>query len=136
MIYPMFALVLLTLAVLVILFRSRVAAVRDGRVSLVYFRLYQGQEEPESIKKPARHLANLFETPVLFYVACLAAMVTHIDGLPMQLLAWAYFAARFIHAFVHIGGNRLSKRMPAFFASLLVLLAMWIYLVIAISIRS
>jgi hypothetical protein len=129
----MFALVLLTFAVLVILFRARVAAVRAGRLSLVYFRLYQGEEEPESTKKPARHLTNLFETPVLFYVACLAAMVTHVDGMTMQLLAWAYVAARCVHAFVHIRGNRLSKRMRAFFVSLLILLAMWIYLVIAVS---
>ena len=136
MVYPMFALVLLTLAVLVVLFRARVAAVRAGRMSLVYFRLYQGEEEPESTKKPARHLANLFETPVLFYVACLAAMVSHVDGLPLQLLAWAYVAARYVHAWVHLRGNRLSKRMRAFFVSLVLLLAIWLYLVIAISIRA
>ena len=136
MVYPMFALVLLTFAVLVILFRARVAAVRAGRLSLVYFRLYQGEDEPESTKKPARHVANLFETPVLFYVACLAAMVAHVDGLAMTLLAWAYVASRYLHAFVHIRGNRLSRRMRAYFASLLILLAMWVYLVIAISLRS
>jgi len=136
MVYPMFALVLLTFAVLVILFRARVAAVRAGRLSLVYFRLYQGEDEPESTKKPARHVANLFETPVLFYVACLAAMVARVDGLAMTLLAWAYVASRYLHAFVHIRGNRLSRRMRAYFASLLILLAMWVYLVIAISLRS
>jgi hypothetical protein len=129
----MFALVLLTFAVLVTLFRARVAAVRSGQLSLAYFRLYQGEDEPESTKKPARHLANLFETPLLFYVAGLAAMITHTDTLPMRLLAWAYVAARFVHAVVHIRGNRLSKRMRAYFASLLILLAMWGYLVIAIS---
>ena len=133
MVYPMFALVLLTFAVLVILFRARVAAVRAGRLPVAYFRLYQGEEEPESTRKPARHLANLFETPVLFYVACLAAMIAHVDSAPMKLLAWAYVAARAVHAFVHIRGNRLSKRMWAYFASLLVLLAQWITLVIAIS---
>ena len=129
----MFALVLLTLAILVTLFRARVAAVRAGQLSLVYFRLYQGEEEPESTKKPARHLANLFETPVLFYVASLAAMITHTDTLPMKLLAWAYVAARVAHAVVHLRGNRLSKRMRAYFASLLILLAMWVYLVTLIS---
>jgi hypothetical protein len=35
--YPMFAMVLLTATVLVILFRSRVAAVRQGLVSSAYF---------------------------------------------------------------------------------------------------
>lgn len=134
MIYPMFAMVLLTATVLAILFRSRVAAVRSGLVSKAYFRLYRGEVEPESTAKPARHFANLFEAPVLFYVACLTAMVTNITGIAMQALAWAYVAARVVHTSIHLGGNRLRKRVRAYFFSWLVLLAMWIYLVIAVSI--
>lgn len=136
MIYPMFAMVSLTATVLVILFRSRVAAVRQGRVSTAYFRIYQGEIEPESTAKPARHFANLFEAPVLFYVVCLAAMITHVTGLAMQALAWTYVAARVLHTTVHLGGNRLSKRIRAYFFSWLVLLAMWTYLVITVSISS
>lgn len=135
MIYPMFAMVLLTAAVLVKLFRSRVTAVREGRVSKAYFRLYQGEVEPESTAKPARHFANLFEAPVLFYVACLAAMITHVTGAAMQVLAWTYVAARVVHTTVHLGGNRLRNRVRAYFFSWLVLLAMWIYLVVEVSVR-
>jgi hypothetical protein len=131
--YPMFAMVLLTFAVLVTLFRARVRAVREGRVSVAYFRIYQGEVEPESCAKPARHLANLFETPVLFYVVCLAAMITHFTAAGMQVLAWAYVAARALHAWVHLGGNRLRKRMSAYFVSWLLLLAMWIYLIAGVS---
>lgn len=133
MIYPMFAMVLLTATVLVILFRSRVAAVRSGQVSKTYFRIYQGETEPESTAKPARHFANLFEAPVLFYVVCLAAMITHVTGVAMQALAWTYVAARVLHATVHLGGNRLSKRVRAYFVSWLVLLAMWIFLVVSVT---
>ena len=133
MIYPMFAMVLLTATVVVILFRSRVAAVRQGLVSAAYFRIYQGEIEPESTAKPARHFANLFEAPVLFYVVCLAAMITHFGGLAMQALAWTYVAARVIHTYVHLGGNRLRKRIRAYFFSWLVLLAMWIYLVVGVT---
>lgn len=131
----MFAMVLLTAAVLVKLFRSRVTAVREGRVSKAYFRLYQGEVEPESTAKPARHFANLFEAPVLFYVACLAAMITHVTGAAMQVLAWTYVAARVVHTTVHLGGNRLRNRVRAYFLSWLVLLAMWIYLVVEVSVR-
>ena len=133
MIYPMFAMVLLTFAVLVKVFRSRVRAVREGKVSAAYFRIYQGEVEPESTAKPARHFANLFEAPVLFYAVCLAAMVTHFTGTAMQGLAWAYVAARVMHAWVHLGGNRLRKRIRAYFFSWLVLLSMWTYLVVGIS---
>lgn len=125
LIYPMFALVLLTATVLVMLFRSRVRAVRENLISAKYFRIYQGESEPESTAKPARHFTNLFEAPTLFYVACLAAMVTGQTGLAMVALAWLYVGARVLHAIVHLGGNRLRLRIRAYFAGWLTLLAMW-----------
>jgi len=62
-IYPMFAMVLLTAVVLVILFRSRVAAVQKGLVSAAYYRIYQGAVEPESTAKSARHFAKRGTSP-------------------------------------------------------------------------
>jgi len=130
----MFAMVLLTAFVLAILFRSRVGAVRKGLITASYFRIYQGETEPESSAKPGRHFANLFEAPILFYVVCLAAMVTHFTGPAIQVLAWVYVAARVVHAYVHLGSNRLRHRMRAYFFGWGILLAMWIYLVIGVSI--
>jgi len=129
----MFAMVVLTAAVLVTLFRSRVAAVRRALVPFSYFGIYQGAVEPEFIAKPSRHFANLFETPVLFYVACLAAMITRNGGPVMQALAWTYVIARVVHAYVHLGSNRIRHRLRAYFFSCVVLLAMWIDLVAAVS---
>ena len=130
----MFAMVLLTAFVLAILFRSRVGAVRQGLVSAAYFRIYQGELEPESSAKITRHFSNLFEVPVLFYIVCLAAMITHITGPAMQTLAWVYVAARVAHAYVHLGRNRIRQRLRAYFFSCFVLLAMWIYLVAGIAV--
>jgi hypothetical protein len=133
-IYPLFAMVVLTAVVLATLFRSRVGAVRQGLVSAAYFRIYQGETEPESSAKPSRHFANLFEAPMLFYVVCLAAMITHFTGPAMQVLAWLYVAARVLHTYVHLGSNRLRHRMRAYFFSWGILLAMWVYLVVGVSI--
>ncbi len=132
MIYPMFAMVLITFGVLLTLFRSRVRAVRQGQVTTAYFKTYQGEAEPDSSAKAARHFTNLFEAPTLFYVVCLAAMITHLTGFVMQLLAWVYVAARLAHAVVHLGSNRLRSRVRVYFFSWIVLLAMWIYLVAGI----
>ncbi len=129
LVYPMFAMVVLTGVVLVILFRSRVAAVRGKKVGIDYFRIYQGEVEPEESAKPSRHLANLFEAPVLFYAACITAMVVHDNGLVTETLAWLYVAARVLHAWIHLGRNRLRHRMRAYFAGLLVLAALWVHLV-------
>ena len=136
MIYPMFAMVLLTGFVLATLFRSRVGAVRQGLVSAAYFRIYQGELEPESSAKLTRHFSNLFEVPVLYYVVCLAAMITHIAGAAMQALAWTYVAARVTHAYAHLGANRIRHRLRAYFFSCFVLLAMWIYLLASVTMNN
>lgn len=135
LVYPMAAMVLLTAVVLVRLFRSRVAAVRGGQLDATYFRLYQGSDEPESTRKLSRHFTNLFEAPTLFYAACLAGMVVGVAGPLFLALAWAYVATRTAHAFVHLGGNRLRKRILAYFASWLCLVAMWVTLVIIVARR-
>lgn len=135
LVYPMAAMFLVTLVVLVRLFRSRVAAVRAGQVDAAYFRLYQGDDEPESTRKVSRHFTNLFEAPTLFYVACLAGMVAGVAGPVLLVLAWGYVAARAVHAFVHLGGNRLRKRILAYFISWVFLVAMWATLVIAVASR-
>jgi len=135
LVYPMAAMVLLTVVVLVRLFRSRVAAVRDGQIEAAYFRLHQGSEEPEGTRKLSRHFTNLFEAPTLFYVVCLAGMIVGLVGPVFTILAWVYVAARAAHAFVHLGGNRLRKRILAYFVSWLALVAMWVTLVIVVARR-
>ena len=127
LVYPMFALVVLTATVLVILFRSRVRAVREGKVTAKYYRIFQGETEPEEAAKPARHFSNLFEAPTLFYAGCLAAMVTADSGASVQILAWLYVAARAVHAYIHLGRNRLGRRINAYFVSWLVLITLWIH---------
>ena len=133
LVYPMFAMVLLTACVLGVLFRSRVRAVRAGKVSSRYFRIYQGEVEPEETAKPARHFSNLFEAPTLFYAGCLAGMVTGDSGLVIQVIAWVYVAARFTHAYIHLGKNRLGRRIYAYFGSWLVLLSLWLHVVIHVA---
>jgi hypothetical protein len=118
--------VLLTATVLAILFRSRVRAVREGRVTARYFKVYQGETEPEYAIRPGRHFINLFEVPTLFYAACLTAMVTHQVTVLIQALAWLYVAARLTHAYIHLGSNKVRRRMIVYFTGWLILLAMWV----------
>jgi hypothetical protein len=135
LIYPMAAMVLLTMIVLVKMFRSRVAAVRAGQMDAKYFRLYQGGDEPETARKVGRHFVNLFEAPTLFYAGCLAAMIAGVGGAALIWIAWGYVAARYVHAFVHIGSNRLSKRIAIYGVSWLFLAALWVWLVISLALR-
>jgi hypothetical protein len=136
LVYPMFALVLVTATVMVMLFRRRVLAVQEGLITTSYFRIYQDQgvPEPEDAAKAARHFSNLFEAPTLFYVACLAAMIARQSGLLMVALAWAYVAARIAHAVIHLGSNRLRWRIRVYFVSWVILMAMWVDLIVSVAI--
>ena len=128
LVYPMAAMVLLSATVLVALFRSRLSQVRQGQVKAGYFKIYRGeggQGEADASVQLARHFANLFEAPVLFYAACLAAMAVGGATTAFQALAWAYVAIRAVHAFIHTGKNQLNPRIAAYFSSWLVLLSMW-----------
>ena len=136
LIYPMFAMVVLTAFVLRRMFLSRVRAVREGRLATAYFATYQGAVEPEYAVKPARHFSNLFEAPVLFYVACVAAMAAQAVTLPLVVLAWGYVLARLVHSYVHLGANRTGNRIKAYFASWLVLGALWLTLVATVALRT
>jgi hypothetical protein len=136
LVYPMLAMVLLTFGVALVLFRARLRAIREGHTAVSYFRLLQGSPEPEFLAKPTRHLINLFETPVLFYAGCLAAMVVGVTGPAAIALAWGYVIARLFHAWVHLGANRVRLRLRAFAAGWLCLLALWIYLGVAVAIRN
>lgn len=130
LIYPMAALVLLTIVVLFCMVRGRFAAVRSGDVDVRYYKTYQGDNtEPRQAAQNARHFTNLFENPVLFYVACIVAMVSGLGGIPMLVLAWLFVAARVAHAVIHLTSNRIPQRVAAYGASWFVLAAMWLWLV-------
>ena len=135
LIYPMAAMVLLSGIVLVLMFRARVAAVRSGLIEVEYFRLHQGAREPEQSVKYARHFINLFEAPTLFYVGCLAAMIAGVGTTAMVVIAWLYVAIRVLHAYIHLGPNRLRYRRNAYGLGWLTLLVMWGYLVVAVASR-
>jgi hypothetical protein len=137
LVYPMFAMVLLTFAVAVVLFRARIRAVREGHTAVSYFRTFAGSApEQEFLAKPTRHFANLFEVPTLFYAGCLAAMVVGATGPTGLVLAWGYVAARLAHAWVHLGGNRVRHRFRIYLASWIFLLALWFYVCSAVALKS
>ncbi len=133
LVYPMAAMVLLTAIVFVRMFLSRFAAVRAGEVSATYYKTYQGGEEPRASAQLSRHFINLFESPTLFYVACIVAMLVGQNGTVMLVLAWTYVAARVAHALIHTGKNKMTPRMIVYLVSWIVLLAMWTNLVIAVA---
>jgi hypothetical protein len=127
-IFPMAALVLLTFATGLWMLKLRFKAVRQHGLSPAYFKLNQGGELPEDLIKATRHYANLHEAPVLFYAACVTLVATQQVDTVFLLLAWAFVAARYVHAFVHVTYNKLKHRAGAFLMGIVVLLIIWVRL--------
>jgi hypothetical protein len=129
--YPVFALLALTLAVLIRMGLARYGAVKQREADGRYYELYQGEELPR-LRVLSRHYSNLLETPPLFYIACIIAFITGQQGLPVIVLAWAYVALRFLHTFIHLGGNVVVNRFRVFVLSVLVLVALLVVLFVGI----
>lgn len=131
LVYPMCAMVLLTSLVLGVMFRRRVKAVRTGQVQMAHFKTFSVGEAPDEVLKASRHFTNLFEVPVLFYVACVVGMILPVKGPFFLILAWLFVGARLFHAAIHLGRNKILHRMSAFAASVFIMVAMWIVIFIS-----
>jgi hypothetical protein len=122
---PAVAMVALTIAVVFRMFFERMRQMRGERI---HFR-----EIPSSSQMAARfadtraadNYRNLFEMPVLFYLALVVAFATN-QASPWAIgLAWGYVALRALHSYIHCTYNRVMHRFYAFLASNLVLWTLW-----------
>ena len=125
LLYPVFAMVALTFFCIGRLGFLRFAAVNRGEIDPRFFSLYRGYDEPEKLAAYSRHVTNLFETPLLFYVIVLTAFVTEQSGDWLLGLAWVYVALRFVHSYVHLTSNVVLTRFRIFAISMLALTALW-----------
>ncbi len=128
--FPALAMIGLTLFAFVRLGYLRFNAVKQGEIDPRFFSLYRGYEEPEKLALYSRHVVNLFETPVLFYVICIIAYVSgQSGGMTVVALAWAYFALRMMHSYVHLTSNVVIVRFRIFTISMLILGVLWVAVV-------
>ncbi len=123
--YPVFAMTGLTLFCMARLGYLRFMAVKHGHVDPRFFSLYRGYEEPEKLAAYSRHVVNLFETPIIFYVLVVTAFITGQTGNIVAGLAWAYFGLRLIHSYIHLTSNVVPIRFRLFILSMLVLAILW-----------
>ena len=131
-IYPMFAMVVLTAIVGGMTAYIRISSAYSGKVNPKYFRLMANYDIPESVAKFGRNFNNLFEVPTLFYAACLAYIALNLTSSLFLLLAWLFVALRVVHSLIHLTYNNPLHRFLPFFLSLLCVLSMWVQLVMQV----
>ena len=125
LLYPLFAMVFVTLVISHRLLVLRYRAVRSGELSPAYFKCNRGAKPPEYLVRVTQHYENLFESPVLFYVAVVLIYITNNADYLYLALLWSYVSFRVIHAYVHTTYNNILHRRNIFLLSVLVLYGIW-----------
>jgi hypothetical protein len=126
---PMFAMVILTFSVMIINLVFRIKAVRRGQISIDYFKTFVDGSPPPKLIQLKNHTENLFQMPILFYGACLAALAANVASSSLAALAWIYVLLRISHTLIHITYNKVEHRLVPFILSNIVILVMWIQIV-------
>ena len=126
--WPVIAMIALTFAVSLVMYRRRIAEIRAKKIPLRSIASATGMATHVQDSRASDNYRNLFEGPVLFYVTALAAFALKIVTPLLLVLAWLYVACRIVHSLVHVTTNRVKHRFLAFVASHAVLFVLWIVL--------
>jgi hypothetical protein len=128
---PVFVLVGLSFFLLLWMASSRTRALKGREVSLKDIALGQ-PNWPARTTQIGNCFKSQFELPVLFYaLIALALPIRHAD-LVIVMLSWVFVVTRFAHAGIFVSSNNVQQRSLAWFAGVLVLLAMWVYFALRI----
>ena len=74
---------------------------------------------------PADNFRNLFELPVLFYLALVVAALTQQVNAATIGLAWAFVLLRVVHSAIHCTYNKVMHRFYAYVAGGVALWLLW-----------
>ncbi len=126
--YPLLAMFVLVVLVAATMLRRRIVFYKTNRVhpQKTATSAQMAAVMPDS--RAPDNFRNLFELPVMFYVALLTIYITNNICLPHLLLAWGYVAARYAHSFIHCTSNNVMHRFYAFVTSCTLLACIWLML--------
>jgi hypothetical protein len=129
---PVFVMVALTFCVPIVMARRRFRFYREQRLHPQKTATRKGMTEHMGDDRAADNFKNLFEMPVLFYLAVVIAMLTNNVSYWLLGLAWAYVIFRIVHSYIHCTYNNVFHRFKVFIGSYFILMALWVVLIIDI----
>ena len=128
---PVFVLIGLAFALLLWMATARGQALKAREINLKDIALGQ-PNWPERATQIGNCFSNQFEIPLLFYILIALALPLRHADLFIVLMSWVFVVTRFAHAGIFVTSNDVQTRSLAWFAGVLVLLAMWIYFALKI----
>jgi len=125
---PALAMVLLTFLVWLRMYVTRVGQMKRERIHPQSVALSAQMAARVSDSRASDNFRNLFELPVLFYLAVVvAALSGPVDNVTLAL-AWAFVALRAAHSIIHCGYNRVMHRFTVYLAGGVALWLLWAWL--------
>ena len=130
--FPALAMVALTMIVWVRLYAVRIPEMRRLRI--------HPQSVATSAQKSARlvdtraadNFSNLFEVPILFYLALIVAYLTQ-QATPLVLgLAWVFVAGRVLHSLIQCSYNKVMHRFTVYVLSTCLVWVLWAVLAVVL----
>jgi hypothetical protein len=128
---PVFVQVGLTFFLLLWMAGVRRNALVSGETKMRDIALRQPNWPPRATQF-GNSFANQFEIPVLFYILIAIALPLRHADLVIVMLSWVFVVTRFAHAGIFVTSNDVRLRSLAWFAGVLVVLAMWVYFALKI----
>lgn len=122
---PAFAMVALTIAVWLRMYSTRIAQMKRERIHPQAVATSAQAAARLTDSRAADNFRNLFELPVLFYLALVVAAITGLTGTTVLVLAWSFVALRVLHSAIQCGANKVMHRFRAYFAGGIVLWLLW-----------
>src|SRR5687768_1779295 len=126
--WPGFAMVVLTFVVMCRMYYVRIAQMRRERIHPQRVATSTQSAALLTDSNAADNFRNLFELPVLFYFALATAALTSQVTVVTIVLAWAFVALRVAHSVIHCTYNKVMHRFQVYLLGAAVLLLLWLRL--------
>ncbi len=111
-----------------LLYQARIPLIMRREVRMADIALDKSKW-PDRSRLVANAFENQFEIPTLFFVAALLAL--YVGASPIEAgLAWLFVGSRYIHAFIHLTGNRVTRRFFAYATGVVIMALFWLDLVV------
>ena len=123
--YPAIAMAALCLVVWLRMFFSRVAQMKRERIHPQTVAMSAQAAAMLTDSRAADNFRNLFELPVLFYLALVVLAIAGLVTTTTLTLAWAFVALRVLHSAIQCSYNKVMHRFYAYLAGGVVLWLLW-----------
>ena len=129
---PVLAMAVLTFAVWWRMYFMRIGQMKRERIHPQRVATSAASASLLTDSRAADNFRNLYELPVLFYVALLVAAHTDLVTPTTHVLAWLFVALRVVHSAIHCTYNKVWHRFISYALGGLVLWMLWGYLALGL----